>query len=447
MVPGCPANYGRIVLPEKGPSMRLPARAASLCAAAVFLVLLPAAVQAFTSIEPAPGETQHYRPWPGTVASGSDSVGTPEAMVAGVISPGRCDPGDGTRTFTFSYADQGVVLWADGRFEEQGTFTLQRIDGQIKVVDLDSRFTGSSANGTVQGERHLRPEYVSIGGAVTCNGTTDADRQMSFVLQRVHTEHWLTSATTGAVIHERGFANIGLSSWAQAGYGHLTSLFQHDQDDDSRNVSNDNCPDVPNDQQDSDGDGVGDACDPDLGTVDGDGDGVADLVDNCVAVANTTQANLDGDALGDACDPDDDGDGVDDVSDNCAAVANALQRDSDGDGVGDACDGTFDSTDGFTGGGGRLAGGVHVSIALHSRGGALHGSGHLADGDTTVRLLDATGLWSDGTRAVAVGQASVGGGPPESYRLEIVDGTDTFELEIGDRRWAGPIATGNLVVK
>ncbi len=72
---------------------------------------------------------------------------------------------------------------------------------------------------------------------------------------------------------------------------------------------------------------------------DGDGDGVADELDNCVAVANPSQADSDGDGAGDVCD-DGDGDNVLDVYDNCPASGNPLQSDTDADGVGDACDPT-----------------------------------------------------------------------------------------------------------
>jgi aminopeptidase N len=57
--------------------------------------------------------------------------------------------------------------------------------------------------------------------------------------------------------------------------------------------------------------------------IDQDGDGVPDRNDNCPAQANGAQADFDGDGLGDACDPDDDNDQIPDASD-CAPF-DALQ--------------------------------------------------------------------------------------------------------------------------
>ena len=85
---------------------------------------------------------------------------------------------------------------------------------------------------------------------------------------------------------------------------------QLDTDGDNIGDNADNCPLVINDQTDTDGDLIGDACDSTPSGDDDDSDGVFNSADNCINVANSSQANLDGDALGDACDNDQDGDGV-----------------------------------------------------------------------------------------------------------------------------------------
>lgn len=73
----------------------------------------------------------------------------------------------------------------------------------------------------------------------------------------------------------------------------------------------DNCPDVPNpDQEDMDENGIGDAC------QDTDEDGLIDLDDNCPTVPNPDQEDLDENGVGDVCE-DADGDGVFDPMDLC----------------------------------------------------------------------------------------------------------------------------------
>jgi hypothetical protein len=72
--------------------------------------------------------------------------------------------------------------------------------------------------------------------------------------------------------------------------------------------------------------------------IDTDGDGIYDGKDNCPFAYNPSQNDLDGDGVGDVCDPDIDGDGVPNEEDNCPYLFNPNQLDSDGDDVGDACD-------------------------------------------------------------------------------------------------------------
>jgi len=117
-----------------------------------------------------------------------------------------------------------------------------------------------------------------------------------------------------------------------------------DSDGDSIPDALDNCPaDLNYSQSDCDGNGTGDACEPDT-----DSDGIVNGCDNCLSTKNSSQIDTDGDGAGDACDNDWDGDGVTNSNDNCPWDRNPLQEDTDGEGTGDACDVDLDDDGWFT---------------------------------------------------------------------------------------------------
>jgi hypothetical protein len=119
----------------------------------------------------------------------------------------------------------------------------------------------------------------------------------------------------------------------------LGRIGNEDMDGDGARDSEDNCIETPNpDQRDSDGDGVGDACDPFPNDknewLDSDGDGVGDKGDGCPNDPNKLSPQRCG--CGKA-ETDSDGDGVPDCVDPFPNDKNEWM-DSDGDGIGDNAD-------------------------------------------------------------------------------------------------------------
>jgi YVTN family beta-propeller protein len=182
-----------------------------------------------------------------------------------------------------------------------------------------------------------------------------------------------TTPTTIGVVHviqtvdNTEITITPVSTSTATAFGKFITPIRLGVDSDGIPDAEDNCPTVSNPfQTDTDGDGKGDVCDPCPADIDNDsdGDGICNgasflapktgINDNCPTVSNASQVETDGDGIGDACDvcpddPNNDSDG-DDIcvgarfngpktggNDNCATTSNTDQLDSDCNGVGDAC--------------------------------------------------------------------------------------------------------------
>lgn len=126
---------------------------------------------------------------------------------------------------------------------------------------------------------------------------------------------------TGACVGERHCTEAGLTECSSPG---PSVEVCNGVDDDCDGQTDEGVPDL-------DGDGT-----PDCLDLDADGDGVPDGVDTCATNWDPDQQDFNGDGVGDAC-SDVDGDSVVDAADNCRTVFNSDQADFNGDGLGDAC--------------------------------------------------------------------------------------------------------------
>jgi len=124
----------------------------------------------------------------------------------------------------------------------------------------------------------------------------------------------------------------------------VCNLDQEDADGDAVGDVCDNCPgNFDPTQSDVNGDGIGDVCQHNVTGDDGDGDGWPDDEDNCPGDFNPSQSNVNaenevGAEDGDVCESNDiDDDGWPNPEDNCPNNANPSQYDSNEDGFGDPC--------------------------------------------------------------------------------------------------------------
>ena len=191
---------------------------------------------------------------------------------------------------------------------------------------------------------------LDVGGhrLLVSNNTSDSVRLLNSFSGE-------TLGTTAVGDSPRHVLLPGMRGYVVNGDSDTVSVIDDPADSDGDGVADswDNCAPIANpSQNDTNADGVGDACQeavcPDFGDCINDGDGIPDNLDNCADVYNPLQTDIESDGRGDVCDNcpttpnpnqlDSDGDLFGDACDNCPAQANAAQADSDGDNIGDACD-------------------------------------------------------------------------------------------------------------
>jgi hypothetical protein len=160
--------------------------------------------------------------------------------------------------------------------------------------------------------------------------------QLTYPLSDVYAASDIVVQPSGGFYIAGSIADGSTRYWNLIKYGFAAYT---DTDGDAVSDLLDNCLLIPNDQADTDADGMGDPCDawPTDPQNDVDGDGIPGDADNCPFGNNPDQGDADGDGLGDYCDGDADGDGIV-GNDNCRLTPNPDQADSDLDGFGDACD-------------------------------------------------------------------------------------------------------------
>ena len=294
------------------------------------------------------------------------------------------------KEFTVDNADDVFYFYLDARSLSGGVD-----QGKLSAIEIISQDAAGPnvapvARATATPASGMAPLTVSLDGS----GSTDANG--SIVRYDWSWNGGSFTGPSGVAVFGEGTHEVRLTVTDNQGAQHATTVTVvvganiADTDGDGHPDDTDTCPTVPNPDQslatfwaDTDKDGYGDpatainACFAPEGYV-------ANKLDNCPDFATTNLTDTDGDGMGDACDPDDDNDGVADgndcapldpnlttarlyyadfdgdgygdprdaklactapanyvsnKTDNCPTVANPLQEDADGDGIGDACAG------------------------------------------------------------------------------------------------------------
>jgi hypothetical protein len=205
-------------------------------------------------------------------------------------------------------------------------------DSNLKPV-VGQQVTLTSTNAGVTGSRiDLLIARAAAGDTDLIVKYTQAGEKRG--AQRLLGGDFETDKTAESTLTDGQLRNLALTAGQEVTYTAVPvgagTRMGIDRDEDAILDADDNCPAFANPgQEDSNSDGVGDACEP----PDIDGDGVANELDNCPVTANANQLDTDGDGAGDACDTDDDNDGLSDADELTIYFTDPLLSDSDGDNV------------------------------------------------------------------------------------------------------------------